>query len=923
MAPSVTATDGSTTSLDVSWTAPGLNGGPALTGYELQYRKVPASAWTAWTGTVTGTSATITPLDASSEYQVRVRALNGETPSGWSPQGSGTTATPNSAPAFANATEARSVAENTGAGENVGAVVTATDANSDTLAYSLEGTDAASFDIVSTSGQIQTQSALDHETKSSYSVSVKAEDGNGGSATVPVTITVTDAAEQPETPTAPSVTATAGSTTSLDVSWTAPGLNGGPALTGYELQYRKVPATVWTAWTGTVTGTSATIASLDASSEYQVQVRALNGETPSEWSPHGTGTTGTPNSAPAFANATEARSVAENTAAGENVGAVVTATDANSDTLEYSLEGTDASSFEIDSASGQIQTQSALDYETKDSYSVSVKADDGNGGSATVPVTITVTDVAEPPETPMAPSVTATDGSTTSLDVSWTAPGLNGGPALTGYELQYRKVPASAWTAWTGTVTGTSATITPLDASSEYQVRVRALNGETPSGWSPQGSGTTATPNSAPAFANATEARSVAENTGAGENVGAVVTATDANSDTLAYSLEGTDAASFDIVSTSGQIQTQSALDHETKSSYSVSVKAEDGNGGSATVPVTITVTDAAEQPETPTAPSVTATAGSTTSLDVSWTAPGLNGGPALTGYELQYRKVPATVWTAWTGTVTGTSATIASLDASSEYQVQVRALNGETPSEWSPHGTGTTGTPNSAPAFANATEARSVAENTAAGENVGAVVTATDANSDTLEYSLEGTDASSFEIDSASGQIQTQSALDYETKDSYSVSVKADDGNGGSATVPVTITVTDVAEPPETPMAPSVTATDGSTTSLDVSWTAPGLNGGPALTGYEPQYRKVPATAWTAWTGTVTGTGATIAPLDASSEYQVRVRALNGETPSAWSPHGTRARRGRPTARRRSPTPRRPAAWRRTRARGRTWGRS
>ena len=887
-APSVTATDGSTTSLDVSWAAPGTNGGPALTGYEVEYRKVPATAWTAWAGTVTGTSATITPLDASSEYQVQVRALNGETPSAWSLHGSGTTGTPNSAPTFANPTEARSVAENTAAGENVGAVVTATDTNNDTLTYSLEGTDAASFEIDSESGQIQTKAALDHEADDSYSVTVKADDGNGGSATVAVTITVTDMAEQPSRPTAPSVTATDGSTTSLDVSWAAPGTNGGPALTGYEVEYRKVPAIVWTARTGTVTGTSTTITPLDASSAYQVQVRALNGETPSAWSLHGSGTTGTPNSAPTFANLTEARSVAENTAAGENVGAVVTATDTNNDTLEYSLEGTDAASFDIDSESGQIQTKAALDHEADDSYSVTVKADDNNGGSATVAVTITVTDVAEQPSRPTAPSVTATDGSTTSLDVSWAAPGTNGGPALTGYEVEYRKVPATAWTAWAGTVTGTSATITPLDASSEYQVQVRALNGETPSAWSPHGSGTTGTPNSAPTFANPTEARSVAENTAAGENVGAVVTATDTNNDTLTYSLEGTDAASFEIDSESGQIQTKAALDHEADDSYSVTVKADDGNGGSATVAVTITVTDVAEQPSRPTAPSVTATDGSTTSLDVSWAAPGTNGGPALTGYEVEYRKVPATAWTAWAGTVTGTSATITPLDASSEYQVQVRALNGETPSAWSPHGSGTTGTPNSAPTFANPTEARSVAENTAAGENVGAVVTATDTNNDTLEYSLEGTDAASFEIDSESGQIQTKAALDHEADDSYSVTVKADDNNGGSATVAVTITVTDMAEQPSRPTAPSVTATDGSTTSLDVSWAAPGTNGGPALTGYEVEYRKVPATVWTAWTGTVTGTSTTITPLDASSEYQVQVRALNGETPSAWSLHGS-----------------------------------
>ena len=202
---------------------------------------------------------------------------------------------PNSAPTFANNMETRSVAENTGSGESVGAVVAASDTNvGDTLTYSLEGTNASSFDIVSTSGQIQTKAALDYETKNSYSVTVKAEDGHGGSATVPVTITVTDVDEQPETLAAPSVTATSGSTTSLDVAWTAPGTNGGPALTGYEVQYRKGTSGPWTAHSHSGTGASTTIASLDASSEYQVQVRALNGETPSAWSAPGEGSTVAP-----------------------------------------------------------------------------------------------------------------------------------------------------------------------------------------------------------------------------------------------------------------------------------------------------------------------------------------------------------------------------------------------------------------------------------------------------------------------------------------------------------------------------------------------------------------------------------------------------------------------------------------------------
>ena len=92
--------------------------------------------------------------------------------------------------------------------------------------------------------------------------------------------------------------------------------------------------------------------------------------------------------------------MAENSTAGTNVGAPVTATDADSgDTLTYTLDGTDAASFDIVSTSGQIQTKSGVtyDYETKSSYAVIVKADDGNGGSDTIMVTITVTDVDESP----------------------------------------------------------------------------------------------------------------------------------------------------------------------------------------------------------------------------------------------------------------------------------------------------------------------------------------------------------------------------------------------------------------------------------------------------------------------------------------------------------------------------------------------
>ena len=113
----------------------------------------------------------------------------------------------NAAPEFPSTeTGARSVAENTAAGENIGAPVTATDPDTgDTLTYTLSGTDAASFDIVTTSGQLLTKDALNREAKDSHTVIVSVRDsknasGNADTATddtIDVTITVTNEDEAP------------------------------------------------------------------------------------------------------------------------------------------------------------------------------------------------------------------------------------------------------------------------------------------------------------------------------------------------------------------------------------------------------------------------------------------------------------------------------------------------------------------------------------------------------------------------------------------------------------------------------------------------------------------------------------------------------------------------------------------------------
>ena len=105
----------------------------------------------------------------------------------------------------------------------------------------------------------------------------------------------------------------------------------------------------------------------------------------------------TMNAAPMFDTETAERMVPENTAAGENVGAPVTAMDADNDTLTYSLGGTDMASFTVDNM-GQIMVGAGttLDYEgSQMTYMVTVTATDPSGATGTVDVMVMVTDVDE------------------------------------------------------------------------------------------------------------------------------------------------------------------------------------------------------------------------------------------------------------------------------------------------------------------------------------------------------------------------------------------------------------------------------------------------------------------------------------------------------------------------------------------------
>ena len=73
------------------------------------------------------------------------------------------------------------------------------------------------------------------------------------------------------------------------------------------------------------------------------------------------------------------------------------ASDVDGDTLTYSISGTDASVFDVNSATGDITFKASPNYETKNSYSLSLIATDGSGATDTQALTVTVTDANDSP----------------------------------------------------------------------------------------------------------------------------------------------------------------------------------------------------------------------------------------------------------------------------------------------------------------------------------------------------------------------------------------------------------------------------------------------------------------------------------------------------------------------------------------------
>ncbi len=90
----------------------------------------------------------------------------------------------------------------------------------------------------------------------------------------------------------------------------------------------------------------------------------------------------------------------------------------------------------------------------------------------------------------------------------------------------------------------------------------------------------------------------------------------------------------------------------------------------------------------------------------------------------------------------------------------------------------------------------RKIEENTEAGQSIGSPVSAFDDDDKLLVYTLGGEDAALFSMSRNDGQLKTKASLNFEARNRYVVVVTATDPSGAADSIQVTINVIDVHDP-------------------------------------------------------------------------------------------------------------------------------
>ncbi|MDC0199147.1 cadherin domain-containing protein, partial [Pseudomonadota bacterium] len=643
---------------------------------------------------------------------------------------------------------------------------TAIDPEGGDISFTLSGEGSENFSV-DANGNISLQTELDYETTTSYDLVLTASDG-ANDTVFEISFSVIDIDE-------PAILTANTSATSFAED----------SLTGINIGTASATDPEGQTVTFSLSGTGSENFSVDSSGNISL-VNSLDYETATSHTltlnaSDGVNTTSSKliitvddvNEAPSLTNALAASSFAENASTGTTI-ATASASDPESQAITYSLSGTGSGNFAVDS-SGNITLAAGLDYETANSYSLTLSASDGVN-TTTNTLAISISDVNE------APSLT------NSLAASSFAENVSTGTTI---------ATASASDPEAQTITyslsGTGSDKFAVDSAGNITLS-SALDYETTTSYSltlTASDGANSTSNTINisvddvvelSIALASSSISLNETATSGTSVTTTSTTTDGSA-TVSYSLSGTGSDNF-AVSSNGTITTAASLDYETTTSYSLTLTASDGTN-TVTENFTVSITDinlslsaslasAAQSEGISTGTSIATSSSSNADGTVTY---------SLTDADNKFKINSST------GAVTLANAL--DYETKTSHEFTITATDGvTTTSETFTLSVSDLKINTLAVTLANSGAA--LAESSSSGTTVGSS-SITNPESETVSYALSGTGSSNFAVDS-SGNVTTNATLDFETAKSYSLTLTATAG-GNTTTDAFTVNVGNVEE--------------------------------------------------------------------------------------------------------------------------------
>ena len=535
---------------------------------------------------------------------------------------------------------------------------------------------------------------------------------------------------------------------------------------------------------------------------------------------------------PQITSSATATAINENSSAGQVVYTAIATDDAP---VSWSLTGTDAAVFSIDSGSGVVTLIENPDFETQPSYEFTVVATDAAGNQSEQQVSLAVNDLNDD-----APRITS-GATAATIDE-------NSGPDQAVYTAT-----AEGNVTWSLGAGGDAAqlSINPdtgvvtLSANPDHETQssfnfiVVATDADGNLSEQPVSLVITDLDEVAPTITSGSATEAIDENTGAGQ---LVYTATstdtgDVSSGPISYSLAQVgDASAFSIDAASGAVTLVENPNFETQSRFDFTVVATDGAGNTTQQSVSLEVND------------------------VDDAAPFISSGAIAdpidenSGANQAIYIAAAEAGVIWSIDAGANSAEL-SIDASTGVVTLATDPDHETQSDYTFTVIATDAAGNSsqqtvtlavndldevAPTITSSVTADAINENTGAGQ---VVYTATSTDTEDIsngptQYSLAPVDdAAAFSIAPTSGAVTLIGNPDFETESSFSFTVIATDAAGNSTQQSVSLTVNDLDEnaPPITSGATAAPIDENSgvdqtiynaTSSEAVTWSlAPGGN--------------------------------------------------------------------------------------------------